>query len=111
MISTAPAAIGEHTVQVETHMRGIIEVDESQIIEFVQPLIGFDSFRRFVLFQTQEGPMYWLQAIDAVDVAFCLLAPFEAGLDPQMAISAQDAADIEAATEEDIVVYTLAGSR
>ena len=97
------------TIQVETHMRGIIEVAADQVIEFVQPLVGFEAHRRFVMFQTQEGPMYWLQAIDAVDVAknFCVLAPFEAGLDPQMDIHQRDAEDISAERVDDIAVYTL----
>lgn len=97
----------ESSVRVQTKLRGEIDVEEDAIVEFIEPLIGFDAHRRFIVYQTQEGPVYWLQSVDEVDLCFAVLAPFEVGLDPDMAIGAQDLADIGAESVDDVVVYTM----
>jgi flagellar assembly factor FliW len=95
------------TIRVQTLLKGTIEVDEQQVITFTTPLLGFDQLSRFVMFQTKPGPLYWLQAIDDAQAAFCVLAPFEAGLDPEMELSTQDVADISNGEADDLVVYTM----
>lgn len=99
-------ARGVH-VRVKTLLRGEIEVAEDQICTFVEPLIGFEHLTRFLIYQTAPGPMYWMQSLDDEQVAFALLAPFAAGLDPDMAIGPQDLADIDAATPDAVAVYTM----
>jgi len=93
--------------RIDTLISGEVEVDEGQIIQFVQPLIGFDDLQQFVLLHTGEGPLYWLQSIERKEAAFAVLAPFQAGLDPEITISGRDAAEIDAQGVEDIDVYTL----
>ncbi len=95
------------TVVVQTQIKGAIEVDEENIIEFIEPLLGFEKNIRYIIFQTEEGPVYWLQSLDDVGVSFCLLSPFSAGLDPDYEISGKDAKDIAAEKTEDIAVYTV----
>ncbi|MDA3962665.1 MAG: flagellar assembly protein FliW [Planctomycetota bacterium] len=94
-------------VRVKTLLRGEIEVPDDQVLTFVEPLVGFEHLSRFVLYQTSEGPLYWLQSAENAEVAFALLAPFEAGLDPDMAIGPQDLADIEVSDPERVAVYTM----
>lgn len=95
------------TVTVQTLLKGAIEVDEDQLVTFVTPLLGFDGLERFVLYQTKPGPLYWLQAIEDPRAAFCILAPFEAGLDPDYEIGSADADAIAATGADDIAVYTM----
>ncbi|MFW5829035.1 MAG: flagellar assembly protein FliW [Planctomycetota bacterium] len=105
-----PAAHQENAVArviVQTVHKGAVEVEESAIIRFVSPLLGFNHLERFIVYQTHEGPLYWLQAVDDPQACFCLLAPFEAGLDPDIEIGAEDAAALEAREAGDIVVYTM----
>jgi flagellar assembly factor FliW len=95
------------TVKVQTLLRGEVEVAEDQLISFSTPLLGFEKHKRFLLYQTEAGPTYWLQSADDLKVSFCLLAPFQAGIDPNLEIGPADVADIGALGEEDIDVYTL----
>jgi flagellar assembly factor FliW len=94
-------------ISVKTLLKGVIEVPEDRLITFTRPLLGFDSLKRFLLYQTAEGPMYWLQSVEDERTAFCLLAPFLAGLDPDLVITPADAIDIQASGSGDIDVYTV----
>ena len=51
--------------------------------------------------------MYWLQSVEDERTAFCLLAPFLAGLDPDLVLTPADAIDIQASGSGDIDVYTV----
>jgi len=95
------------TVHVQTLHRGLIEVPEQDLITFVSPLLGFERLVRFLIYQTQPGPMVWLQSVEDPAVAFCLLDPFAAGLDPDMEISAADIADVGAEGADQVTVYTV----
>jgi flagellar assembly factor FliW len=48
-----------------------------------------------------------MQSLERRDLAFCLLAPFEAGLDPDLGIDPAVAAQIGAAEVGDIAVFTI----
>lgn len=94
-------------VRVETLMQGTIDVPENQIITFTMPMLGFAHLRRFCIHQTKPGFLYWLQSLEDRTISFCLLAPFSAGLDPDMEITAADVSDIAANGTADIEVYTV----
>jgi flagellar assembly factor FliW len=99
----APAAM----ITVQTLFKGAVEVEEHQLISFVTPLLGFPHLKRFLIYQTQLGPTYWLQAVDDPKIGFCLLAPFQAGLDPDLELSGDDVADIGAHSPADLDVYNV----
>ena len=95
------------TVSVDTQLRGVVEVPADKILRFTAPLLGFDKLERFLIYQTQPGPLFWLQAVDDKSVSFCLLAPFQAGMDIDMEIGPVDAVDIGAVAVGEIDVYTV----
>jgi len=101
----APAA--SPLVRVQTLHRGMVEVPEQDLITFVSPLLGFEHLKRFLIYQTQPGPMVWLQSVEDPAAAFCLLDPFAAGLDPDMEIAPSDLADIGAGSANEVTVYTV----
>jgi len=107
LTSVGGGASTERLVTVQTQIAGPREVPASSILRFVTPLLGFDQLERFITFQTQEGPLHWLQSVDDPQVAFCLLAPFVAGMDVDMEISAADAVDIGSVNESEIEVFTV----
>ena len=63
-------------MHIETTRFGTVEVDDSRIISFPSGLLGFSSFRRFVLLQPDDdGVFYWLQSVEAPDLAFVVTDP------------------------------------
>ena len=103
---TSPMSVSD-TVVVQTQFKGPLEVPTDKILRFTTPLLGFDHLERFLLYQTQEGPLFWLQAVDDLKVSFCLLAPFQTGMEVDMEISSMDAIDIGARDVSEIEVFTV----
>ena len=63
-------------MQVPTTRFGTVEVAADRILDFSSGLLGFASYRRFVLLQPdEEGVFYWLQSIDAPELAFVVTDP------------------------------------
>lgn len=70
------------TLTIETGRFGALTVDNTTVIEFIQPLLGFEQFKRFVLIKHQEdSPFEWLQSVDDGDLAFVITHPNAFGLE------------------------------
>ncbi len=95
------------TLTVQPLLKGPVEVAEENLTTFVTPLLGFPQLKRWLFDQTQSGPSYWIQSVDDPKVGFCVLAPFQAGLDPDMELGRDDVADIGAKDASDIDVFTM----
>jgi flagellar assembly factor FliW len=94
-------------VSVNTLKHGTIDLAEECRITFATPLLGFERLKTFYLYQPTPGPTHWMQSVEEPRVAFCLLAPYQAGLDPQIVIEPGDVSDIAASGVADIQVFTL----
>lgn len=63
-------------MNVHTTRFGTVEVDDNRIITFPAGLLGFSSFRQYVLLQPDdEGLFFWLQSIESPDLAFVVTDP------------------------------------
>ncbi len=63
-------------MDVQTTRFGTVTVDDDRIINFPGGLLGFSSFRNFVLLQPdEEGVFFWLQSLEAPDLAFVVTDP------------------------------------
>ena len=63
-------------VKVKTKAYGLIEIEENQRITFPQGLFGFEPYKEYALIDAEQQPFFWLQSIDAEQVAFVLINPF-----------------------------------
>jgi len=63
-------------MHIETTRFGTVEVDDSRIVSFPSGLLGFSSYRRYVLLQPDDdGVFFWLQSVEAPDLAFVVTDP------------------------------------
>ncbi len=63
-------------MMVNTTRFGEVEVDDLRVINFPKGLLGFSSYRRYVLLQPNEDSFfYWLQSVDAPELAFVVTDP------------------------------------
>jgi len=62
---------------VETRDSGEIEVFEEDIVNFSQPLFGFENYKSFALISENntEGYLIWLQSVEEAQLCFILLKP------------------------------------
>ncbi|MCL4209483.1 MAG: flagellar assembly protein FliW [Phycisphaeraceae bacterium] len=63
-------------MNVQTTRFGVVEVDDARIITFPAGLLGFASYTRFVLLQPDDDAVFfWLQSLDAPELAFVVTDP------------------------------------
>ena len=96
-------------VKVLTKMYGEIEVDDSQIIDFPDGILGFDFVKKFVIIDTenQNSPFKWMQAYDEKDLAFVIIRPVDFMKDYDLVISQSDYEAVQASSAEELIVFAI----
>lgn len=63
-------------MNVQTTRFGVVNLDEKRIITFPAGLLGFSSYKSFALLQPDdEGVFFWLQSLEAPELAFVVTDP------------------------------------
>jgi len=64
-------------VKINTKPFGEIEIDERQIIDFSDGILGFDFIKKFALidFEDKDSLFKWLQAVGESELAFIVIRP------------------------------------
>lgn len=61
---------------VNTTRFGDVEVDDERVITFEKGLLGFPSFKQYVLLQPNDDSFfYWLQSLEVPELAFVVTDP------------------------------------
>jgi len=61
---------------IQTSRFGAVEVDETRTIRFARGILGFPLYQDYVLIQPDyDSTFYWLQSVDAADLAFVVTDP------------------------------------
>lgn len=95
-------------MKIDTEQFGEIEIKESDIIEFVGGILGFDEYDKFVLVPfDEESPFSFLQSIDEPSLAFIVINPMEFYIDYEPDIPDDDLKDIEVTSSESVVIASL----
>ena len=94
-------------MKVTTKAYGPIEVEESQKITFPLGLYGFESYKDFVLLDAEQAPFFWLQSLDAEQIAFVLINPFLFRGDYEMDIDNEDLNPIGIADPGKTLIFSI----
>ena len=64
-------------MNIQTKYFGTLEIQAETIIEFIQPIYGFEDCHRYTLLADEElgSDLMWLQGIDQPEVCFMLANP------------------------------------
>lgn len=63
-------------MRVQTTRFGELEISEDRIIEFPLGVLGFPEYRKWILLQAgPQSVFFWLQSVEAPDLAFILAQP------------------------------------
>ena len=69
---------------VQTTRFGSVEVNDDRVLNFSSGMLGFSSYTQFVLLQPDEdGIFFWLQSIEAPELAFVITDPQNDFLSPE----------------------------
>lgn len=96
-------------VTIKTKAYGEIEIDEKQIIDFSDGILGFDYVKRFALIDTDDSssPLKWLQAIDVSELAFVVIRTDEIMNNYELVVPSLDYESIDSTKGDDIVVMAI----
>ena len=97
---------------VQTTRFGDVEIDDARVIQFPAGLLGFSSYRRFALLQPDEqGVFFWLQSLDAPDLAFVVTDPALWVTDYQAQIRREQMDELAMAELADAQVLVIVNKR
>lgn len=93
---------------VNTVRFGEVSVDESRVIRFIEPILGFEGTRRYVILDhAEDSPFKWLQSVDDPELAFVVTTPKLFGMDYEFTLSDDVVAQLELESAEDTLVLTI----
>ena len=94
-------------MKVLTKAYGEMEIEDRQLINFPNGLLGFEELREFALLDAAQPPFYWLQSLERVEVAFVLIDPFFFRPDYTPDVDAAEMEEVNIASEEDLLVLSI----
>ncbi|AEF84043.1 flagellar assembly factor FliW [Treponema primitia ZAS-2] len=94
-------------MKVATKAYGLIEVDERQRISFPLGLLGFESFKEYILLDAERQPFYWLQSLEVEQIAFILINPFLFRPDYELDINDEELKDIGLSGPEKALIFSI----
>ena len=97
-------------MKVNTSRFGVVEVADTDVMEFSDGLLGFEHLKRFFIVDpADETLILWLQSADAAEVAFPILEPKLFKADYKVRLSANELRTlrIDASNKKDTLVYCI----
>ena len=94
-------------MEVKTKTLGTVQVEEKQIINFVNGLYGFEEYHRFAIIEAEYQPFYWLQSLDESNLAFIIVDPFLIVNDYELDIDDNALCEIGIDSPEDVVLFAI----
>lgn len=83
-------------MKIDTERFGEIEVDENLIFNFIEPILGYEYLKKYILVDHMpESPFKWLQSAEDPAVAFPVTSPGYFGIDYQFVIPEDNAKKLE----------------
>ena len=102
-------------MKVLTSRFGELDISDERVIEFPLGVLGFPEFKRWILLQASpQSAFFWLQAVDAPDLAFILTQPQNFFGDYQVRVQAEELRSIaleDAANGEVFVICNRVGDQ
>lgn len=93
---------------IETTRFGTIEVEEDRLFEFIQPLLGFEKLKTFVLVDhAPDSPFKWLQSAEDPHVAFIVTNPVSFGIEYEFTVPEEETKKLDLTEAEDALVLTI----
>ncbi len=97
-------------MKVNTSRFGVVEVADTDIVEFSEGLLGFEHLKRFCIVDpADETLILWLQSADNAEVAFPILEPKLFKGDYKVRLSANELRTlrIDSTNKKDTLVYCI----
>lgn len=96
-------------IKVDTKPFGEVEVDEAQVIDFPEGILGFDFIKKFVILDSgdEESPFKWMQAYNEKNLAFVIIRPIDFMDSYDLVISPSDYESVKAEKSDELLVLAI----
>ncbi|MDD3014822.1 MAG: flagellar assembly protein FliW [Candidatus Gastranaerophilales bacterium] len=93
---------------INTSRFGEVEIDENLIFDFVEPILGYENLKKFVLIDhMQDSPFKWLQSSEDENIAFPVTIAGYFGLDYEFVIPEEEAKKLELINAEELLTLNI----
>jgi len=91
-----------------THF-GEIEIDEEDILDFKEGILGFEDIHKFGVINSedQESPFSWIQSIEKPELAFALVNPFAVKKDYDFELKDENASSLGVEDPSQVAVFAI----
>ena len=89
-------------LEIDSKPYGKVKVSQEQLIHFSEGILGFENCKEYYLLDRNEGPFYWLQSTDSIDLAFVIINPQFFKADYTLELTPHDFYDIGLMNEKEI---------
>ena len=95
--------------KITTKAYGEITVEDRQIFEFPEGILGFDYIKKFAFIDADDdkSPFKWLQAIEEPDLAFVIISPVDFLHSYELHIAQAEYEAINAKKSDELLVYAI----
>lgn len=95
-------------MKLETTRFGEINIDENLIFTFVEPIVGYDEYKKFVLVEHKPNSIFkWLQSVDEPSLAFPVGLPAVFGIEYEYEIPDDKAELLELTSAESLISLNI----
>ncbi|NLN75976.1 MAG: flagellar assembly protein FliW [Armatimonadetes bacterium] len=95
-------------MRIETTRFGVVEVDESALVNIPGGLLGFEEQTKYCLIQHRPSANFrWLQSTQEPSLAFVVVDPSEYFADYEIELSDRDVQRLQLSGAEDAIILTI----
>lgn len=96
-------------IKVNTKPFGEIEINELQIIDFPEGILGFDFIKKFIIMDAEDegSPFKWMQAFDEKDLAFVIIRPLDFMEEYELVIAQNDLDTVKSDNIDELLVFAI----
>lgn len=94
---------------IETTHFGQIEINEADILNFEEGIIGFEDVKKFGIIDSEdpESPFKWIQAVDKPELAFALVDPFKIKKDYDFDLTDEEVEYLGVKDASEVMVFSI----
>ncbi len=95
-------------MEITTTRFGEVLIDDNLIFDFVQPIIGYNHLKKYVLIEHKENSAFkWLQSIEDPSLAFPVTSPAFFNIDYQFEIPTETAEQIDLTSVDSLISLNI----
>lgn len=95
-------------MNINTTRFGEVSIDENLIFEFVEPIIGYDDLKKYVLIEHSDNSAFkWLQSVECAELAFPVTSPAFFDIEYQFEIPTEKADLIGLTSVESLISLNI----